>query len=121
MHQSTPVGIEALRAAVDLAGGQAGLAKRLDEIGQRLPEPLRCKPQNVWAWLNRDHRVPGEWARHIAEAVDFRVLPAQLRPDLYPNATDGVPPDVARGFEVVLGELIEILRPDEHAALTAAF
>jgi DNA-binding transcriptional regulator YdaS (Cro superfamily) len=126
MQVTTPVvavGLEALKKAIDLAGGQAGLAKRLDEIGQRQPRPLRCKPQNVWAWLNRDFRVPGEWARHVSEAVEFRVLPAEVRPDIYPNTTDGLPPDVAsaRSFEQLLEDMSEILRADERAALAAAF
>jgi len=116
-------GLAALRRAIEFAGGQAALAKRLDEIGQRQVPALRCKPQNVWAWLNRDSRVPGEWARHVAEAVDFRVLPANVRPDIYPNLTDGLPNEyVARlDFQRALGEVAQVLRPDEHAALAAAF
>lgn len=96
---ATPVegtGLEALRKAIILAGGQADLAKRLDEIGQRQMPPMRCKPQNVWAWLNRDGRVPGEWARHVAEAVAFKVLPTEVRPDIYPHRNDGLPPQLRR-------------------------
>lgn len=52
---------------------------------------MRCKPQNVWAWLNRDRKVASEWARFVAEAVDYSVLPSEVRGDLYPNPDDGVP------------------------------
>jgi DNA-binding transcriptional regulator YdaS (Cro superfamily) len=95
---TTPVddaGLAGLRRAIELAQGQAALAKRLDEIGQRQSPPMRCKPQNVWAWLNRDRKVPGEWARFVAEAVDFGVVPAEVRPDIYPNMSDGLPPERA--------------------------
>lgn len=98
-------GVGALKRAIESAGGQAALAKRLDEIGRALPAPMRCKPQNVWAWLNRDRRVPGEWARFVSQAVEFQVLPCEVRPDIYPNATDGLPP----GF-VVTEQFLRTLR-----------
>jgi hypothetical protein len=82
-----------LRRAIEIAGGQAALSKKLDEIGQRQAPPMRCKPQNVWAWLNRDGKVAGEWARFVAEAVDFQVIPMEVRRDIYPNPDDGVPLD----------------------------
>lgn len=94
MDSTTPVddaALQGLRKAIEIAGGQAALAKRLDELGQRQAPPMRCKPQNVWAWLNRDGKVASEWARFVAEAVDYRVLPSEVRSDLYPNADDGVP------------------------------
>lgn len=93
---SEEAGIMGLRRAIELADGQAALAKRLDEIGQRQSPPMRCKPQNVWAWLHRDGKVPSEWARFVAEAVDFQVLPSDVRADIYPNPSDGVPPDQGR-------------------------
>lgn len=96
MYASTNVdepGVEGLRKAIELAGGQAALAKRLDEIGCNQSPPMRCKPQNVWAWLNRDGRVPAEWARFVSQAVDFQVIPQEIRRDIYPNRTDGIPQD----------------------------
>lgn len=89
-------GLAGLDRAIQLAGGQAALARRLDEIGQRQTPPMHCKPQNVWAWKNRDKQVPGEWARFVAEAVDFQVLPLEVRRDLYPHPDDGVPPERRR-------------------------
>lgn len=41
--------------------------------------------------------VPGERVIPIARATAWRVTPHQLRPDLYPNATDGIPPGVSVG------------------------
>jgi DNA-binding transcriptional regulator YdaS (Cro superfamily) len=87
-------GIAALKRAIQLSQGQKRLADRLDALGRRQTPPLQCKPQNVWAWLKRDGRVPAEWARLVAEAVDFQVLPTHVRPDIYPNTTDGVPPEL---------------------------
>lgn len=94
MEETTAVddpALNGLRKAIEIAGGQAALAKRLDEIGQRQTPPMRCKPQNVWAWLNRDHKVASEWARFVAEAVEYQVLPTEVRSDLYPHRDDGVP------------------------------
>lgn len=101
MNETTPVdvgqgGIEALKRAIELAGGQAQLAKRLHDIGQKQIPPMKCSSQHIWAWLNRDLRVPGEWARFVAQAVDFQVVPAEVRPDIYPNRTDGLPPEEGR-------------------------
>lgn len=41
--------------------------------------------------------VPGERVIPIARATAWRVTPHQLRPDLYPNATDGIPPGISVG------------------------
>jgi DNA-binding transcriptional regulator YdaS (Cro superfamily) len=111
-------GLSALRRAIDLAGGQASLAKRLDEIGRQQAPVMRCKPQNVWAWLNRDMRVPGEWARFVAEAVNFQVVPAEIRPDIYPNPTDGLPAD--KQILGLLAQFSEVLTPAERATVTNA-
>jgi DNA-binding transcriptional regulator YdaS (Cro superfamily) len=86
-------GLDALERAIEIAGSQKALADRLDAIGRRQTPPMRCKQQNVWAWRNRDHKVPSEWARFVAQAVEFQVLPFEVRSDIYPNATDGLPHD----------------------------
>lgn len=114
---SPSIGLEALREAITIAGGQAALAKRLDGIGGRLDPPMRCKPQNVWAWLNRDGRVPAEWARLIAEAIEFQILPSRLRPDLYPHPDDGLPPEVR--VMGLLEEFAEVLTQDERTNIAA--
>lgn len=88
------IGIDALREAIEIAGGQKRLAERLDALGRTQEPPLRCKPQNVWAWLNRDHRVPSEWARLVAEAVHFQIRPMRFRPDIYPHPDDALPSEL---------------------------
>ena len=37
--------------------------------------------------------IPAERVIPIAAATEWRVTPHQLRPDLYPNARDGMPAD----------------------------
>lgn len=36
-------------------------------------------------------KVPAERVIRVSEAMSWRVTPHQLRPDLYPNPTDGIP------------------------------
>lgn len=70
----------ALEKAIKVANGQTGLA-RLIQVQQA----------NVWNWLHRDKKVPGEYVLPISRAVGFKVTPHELRPDIYPNPTDGLP------------------------------
>lgn len=61
-----------LQKAIDLAGSQSELARRVG-----------VKQQHVWKWLNRNKRgVPGEYVIPIEEATG--VSRHELRPDLYP-------------------------------------
>lgn len=70
----------ALKQAIDLAGSQTALAG------------LICKRQsNIATWLHRDKKVPAEVVIAIAEALDYRVTPHALRPDVYPYPGDGMP------------------------------
>lgn len=64
------MGMEALRKAIEIAGSQAELARR---IGKR--------QGHVWAWLNRDGRVPAEVCRLIEQATG--VPRHELRPDIF--------------------------------------
>lgn len=68
------MGGDALAAAVDLVGGQAKLARMLG-----VSQP------NVWHWLHKSERVPGEYVLKIEEATGGRVSRHDLRPDLYPK------------------------------------
>lgn len=80
---------ESLQKAVDLAGGQAHLARGIREhltdskIGQ----------VHVWGWLNtvKIEVPPGEVVLPIVKYLDYQITPHQLRPDLYPNPGDGLP------------------------------
>lgn len=69
---------EALKRAIDLAGGQAALAKRMKP-------PV--KPQAVQQWK----RVPDGQVLNVAQALDFGVTPHELRSDLYPYPDDALP------------------------------
>lgn len=68
--------IEALQRAVDLAGGQSALAAAIGS-GK--------KQQHVWAWLNRDLKVPAEMVLPIVRAVGGAVTPHELDSVLYPD------------------------------------
>lgn len=60
-----------LEKAIEAAGSQAELARRLNK-----------KPAYVWNWLRRDKRVPAEVVLDIESATG--VSRSELRPDLYP-------------------------------------
>ena len=86
---------ETLQKAVELAGGQAqlgrGIAARIDgsKIGQ----------VHVWGWLNsvKIEVPPAEVVLAIADFLEYRITPHELRPDLYPNPCDALPDGVERG------------------------
>jgi len=63
--------IDALRRAVEAAGGQSALAR---VVGKSQP--------TVWYWLNELGRVPGEYV--LAIEAHTGVSRHDLRPDLYP-------------------------------------
>lgn len=67
------MGGNALAIAVELVGGQARLARILG-----VTQP------NVWHWLHKSERVPGEYVLKIEEATGGKVSRHDLRPDLYP-------------------------------------
>lgn len=70
--------IEPLKKAVELAGGQAHLARA---IGVR--------QQHVWNWLNRDGKTPAEHVLAIERAVEGRVTRHELRPDVFGVPEEG--------------------------------
>ena len=75
------MGGNALAAAVDIVGGQAKLARLLG-----VTQP------NVWHWLHKSERVPGEYVLKIEEATGGKVSRHDLRPDLYPANMTKLPP-----------------------------
>lgn len=68
--------IKALEKAVDLAGSQAELARRISTSEKTV------KQQHIWNWLNRDKKVPPENVLDIERATG--VSRHDLRPDIYP-------------------------------------
>ncbi|WP_430415797.1 transcriptional regulator [Marinobacter adhaerens] len=71
---------EALKKAIEIAGNQTSLGKLVG-----LSQPY------IWNWLNRDQSIPAEYVIPVAQAIDWQVTPHELRPDIYPNPTDGLP------------------------------
>jgi DNA-binding transcriptional regulator YdaS (Cro superfamily) len=71
----------ALERAIDIAGGQTALAKKISEITGK---PVR--QGHVWSWLNRTRRVPPEFAIPVEIATEGAVSRHETRPDLYPIA-----------------------------------
>ncbi len=68
--------VEALQLAVDAAGGQTELAKRIDPTQEKL------KQQNVWTWLNRDKKTSAKWVAKVSSTTG---VPCHLlRPDIFP-------------------------------------
>lgn len=55
------------------------------EIGRRLGK----KPQAINLWFKNG--VPSGEALNLCSCIDWAVTPHELRPDLYPNPTDGLP------------------------------
>lgn len=75
----TTTALDALKSAIDLAGGQAPLAAKISVIAKE--KGLRNKPyrqSHIWTWLNRDEKVPPEEAILIEIAVDGQVSKEQL-------------------------------------------
>lgn len=70
----------ALEKAVELAGGQAELARKLSDVMDR-----KILQQHVWNWLNRDSQLPAEYVIPVEKAVDGKVSRHDLRSDLYPR------------------------------------
>lgn len=68
-----------LEQAILILGGQSELAERL-EVGQSA----------VAHWLQAG-RVPADRVIAVSRATEYQVTPNELRPDIYPNFTDGMP------------------------------
>lgn len=83
---------QSLSRAVELAGGQVQLATLIREI---MPDS-RVMQGHVWKWLNslKGETPPPEYVIAIAAATRWRLTPHDLRPDIYPNPTDGLPVDL---------------------------
>lgn len=80
---------ETLQKAVEIAGGQAPLARG---IRARMPES-KIGQVHVWGWLNsvKMEVPPAEVVIPISETVGWKVTPHDLRPDIYPNPSDALP------------------------------
>ena len=82
-----------LLKAIEICGGQTALAEKIGK-GQTL----------VSSWVNRrDCRVGADYVIQVAKATDWQVTPHDLRPDLYPNAEDGLPRTYDENHDSSLG------------------
>jgi DNA-binding transcriptional regulator YdaS (Cro superfamily) len=66
--------MDALRRAVEIAGGQTALA-----------HALGVQQAHVWNWLNRNKRLPAEYVIPVERATKGKVKRHELRPDIYPK------------------------------------
>lgn len=74
MNETTPV--DALKRAVDLAGGQSSLASKLPTNSDGNP----VSQARVWSWINRDKKAPSELCPDIEAITGVRC--EELRPDV---------------------------------------
>lgn len=80
-----------LEIAVDLAGGQSELERRIKALGRQVSQ------QSIGLWLKAGRLPEGkDWAIWIARAIDFQVTPHALDKAAYPNPWDGLPIEQAR-------------------------
>lgn len=70
-------------------GGQVALACAI----RRINPVSNVQQGHVWKWLNalKGETPPPEYVIAIAQAVDYRITPHQLRDDIYPHPQDGMP------------------------------
>ena len=65
--------LKPLERAIEFAGGQSALARALG-----------IHQTSVWGWLKeRKGVVPAKFVEAVSEAVDGKVTPQELRPDLF--------------------------------------
>ena len=81
--------IDSLRKAIDICGSQAELARRIAEYKGN----PKVRQAHVWNWLNRDQEVPAHMViavEQVTRAPDgsIQVSRGELRPDIYPAATE---------------------------------
>lgn len=60
---------------------------------QEIATHMGTKQQNVSRWLN--DRIPAERVIPLCELLNWRVIPHELRPDLHPTPTSGIPDSIS--------------------------
>lgn len=66
----------------------------LNRVTQRqLADHLKVTQGLIYQWLSGIRKVSAEKVLSVCEATGWQVTPHELRPDIYPNPTDGLPAD----------------------------
>jgi hypothetical protein len=88
-----------LEFAIDVCKGQSGLADKVRSYHEMHGRDCRVQQAHVWNWLNKQGgEVPSEHVIAVAWASEWRKLPHDFRPDLYPHPTDGLPIEIKRAM-----------------------
>ena len=81
-----------LLKAVRIAGGQSQMAIGIKAWHKENGRDVKVSQAHVWNWLNSNtEQPPAEYVIAIAHVVDWKVTPHDLRPDIYPHPSDGMP------------------------------
>ena len=78
-----PQHVSALRRAIETAGGQAQLAKRMRDHFSSRGIDSSIKQQTVSYWLRNESLIDGYWWPAIEDATDGTVTRNDLRPDVF--------------------------------------
>jgi len=69
-----------------------------EKVTQRqLAAQINCTQGLIHQWLSGLRKIAAEKVLSVACATNWEVTPHQLRPDLYPNPTDGLPAGTVPG------------------------
>ncbi|KMQ75278.1 Helix-turn-helix domain [Marinobacter subterrani] len=65
---------------------------------RQLAEHLKVTQGLIYQWLSGHRKVSAEKVLSVCEATDWQITPHELRPDIYPNQTDGIPIELSADF-----------------------
>ena len=65
---------------------------------RQLAGHLKVTQGLIYQWLSGHRQVSAEKVLAVCEATDWQGTPHELRPDIYPNQTDGIPLERAADF-----------------------
>lgn len=68
-----------IERAIEAAGSQAELARRMTEIMGKT-----VKQQHIWNWLKQRSPVPAEYVIPMEKAIEGAVTRHEIRADIYP-------------------------------------
>ncbi|EAQ6362760.1 hypothetical protein DOH76_12115 [Salmonella enterica subsp. enterica serovar Oranienburg] len=68
-----------------------------------IAKKLGCRQQTVSLWLNKG--VPDGKVLLFSEALNWRVTPHEIRPDMYPGICDGLPDSMRNPRQITNGAL----------------